>query len=173
MPLLPKGHVMITAERFWAKVDKRGPDECWPWTASVTKWGYGRFRVHGRRGDKAHRFSWELHNGPVPPGLFVCHRCDNPPCVNPDHLFLGTPKDNTGDMVAKGRLRPGRMPGEANPNAKLTREIARAIRAAHVAGVSLGRIAKRFEIGESTAWRVISNQAWIEDCAGSGKAGRT
>lgn len=94
------------AERFWAKVDKRGPDECWPWTGSCSRNGYGRIgRGRADEGaDGAHRVSWELANGrPVPQGLFVRHSCDNPICVNPAHLGIGTPADNTRDSIVRGR----------------------------------------------------------------------
>lgn len=92
------------AERFWAKVDKSG--DCWVWTAAKHDFGYGVFQLgrgpsEGLR--RAHVLSWLWSNGPIPDGLVVCHRCDNPPCVRPDHLFLGTLGDNTRDMVAKGR----------------------------------------------------------------------
>lgn len=95
-------------ERFWPKVDKRGPHECWPWKAGTTK-GYGTLGVHpsdgfSRRQMYAHRLSWQFANGiSVPAGMLVCHSCDNPLCCNPRHLWIGTIGDNNRDMNAKKR----------------------------------------------------------------------
>lgn len=92
--------------RFWSKVAKSHPDECWLWTAGVNSHGYGHFTLDACRGKKikVHRFSWQLHSGTeLPDELDVLHRCDNPPCCNPTHLFVGTAVDNVRDMIAKGR----------------------------------------------------------------------
>jgi hypothetical protein len=90
-------------ERFWSRVDTSGGLwACWPWTRGRNGAGYGLISQQ-HRDVSAHRLSWELANGPIPPGLYVCHTCDNPPCCNPSHLFLGTPTDNVRDMYAKGR----------------------------------------------------------------------
>lgn len=93
------------AERFWAKVTKlNGPDACWVWTSARNQYGYGLFWVTSlKRAIPAHRLSFALAGGVVPDGLCVCHRCDNPICVRPEHLFVATHGDNLRDMVRKGR----------------------------------------------------------------------
>jgi hypothetical protein len=95
-----RAKVQPLVERFWARV-RKGP-ECWEF-AGPTRKGYGQLGVGSGRHISAHRISWELANGPIPDGMQVLHTCDNPPCVNPAHLFLGTHQDNMDDMVAKGR----------------------------------------------------------------------
>lgn len=91
------------SERFWRFVRFNG--ECWEWTGSRSRRGYGRLKVDGRPVE-THRYSYELHCGAIPDGLLVLHKCDNPPCVNPLHLFLGTQLDNVRDMFRKGRNPP-------------------------------------------------------------------
>lgn len=90
-----------TTERFWSKVNIV-EKECWEWQASLDYFGYGNFYADGKN-CRAHRYSWTIHKGNIPKGLLVCHKCDNPKCINPDHLFLGTHLDNAFDMVEKGR----------------------------------------------------------------------
>jgi hypothetical protein len=89
-------------ERFWSKVDKRGEDECWEWKDHKDRGGYGKIWLSGRN-VLAHRFAWVIANGKMPDGLFACHKCDNPACCNPNHLFAGTSQDNIDDRVRKGR----------------------------------------------------------------------
>lgn len=116
---------------FWDRVDKSG--DCWLWTRARSH-GYGKvWSPDERRVVSAHRVAWELTNGAIPDGLCVLHRCDNPPCVRPDHLFLGTIKDNNDDKLNKGRLVSGfavvGYRGEKHWKARLTRQQAEEIRA--------------------------------------------
>jgi hypothetical protein len=100
-------------ERWEAKIDKSG--ECWIWTGSRGFYGYGQLRTgHSGVLERAHRLAWEFFRGPIPNGLFVLHRCDSPPCVNPDHLWLGTQRDNLRDCATKGRIRGGRPKATAS-----------------------------------------------------------
>jgi hypothetical protein len=140
------------AERFWAHVKKT--DVCWVWTASRQRFGYGQ--ISARRNGKrrcyaAHIISYELHYGKVPEGMFVLHVCDNPPCVRPEHLFLGTKKDNAVDMVQKGR--------NYVPQAgKITAEVKKkAIHLVTVEGVSKREAARRCGVTDTTVRRLIKN----------------
>ncbi len=102
---------------FWNLIERDG--DCWRWTGARDDKGYGRIYLEGKFW-LAHRFSHTIHFGEIPIGMFVCHHCDNPPCVNPEHLFLGTPRDNMIDCGAKGRIRCGDRNGERHPMVKLT-----------------------------------------------------
>jgi hypothetical protein len=93
-------------ERFWAKVDRNGPDECWLWKGAKNHAGYGKMRWCGGW-ELAHRIIFMMVHGPIPEGAFICHHCDTPSCVNPNHLFLGSALENNRDTLAKGR-RPRR-----------------------------------------------------------------
>lgn len=115
-------------DRFWSKVAVGDRNACWPWLAAVNMYGYGVFRLADKQ-VKAHRLAWILTNGEIPESLVVCHRCDNPPCCNPHHHFLGTKKENTQDCIKKGRFRRGYV--------KLTSDQVVAIRAASGTGASI------------------------------------
>lgn len=146
--------------RFWSKVDKgAGPDGCWPWTASASPHGYGRITIH-RRVELAPRVAWALVHGPIPKGLCVLHTCDNPPCCNPAHLFLGTHAVNMADMAAKGRAGQLGRRGEACPHSKLTEDHVRAIRAAVEAGRSQKEVGVEFGIDDSYVSRLVSRERW-------------
>lgn len=152
-------------ERFWAKVDRRGPTECWPWTANVDTRGYGRFQLNGRS-RRAHRVSYELSAGPIPEGMHVCHRCDNPLCVNPGHLFLGRDEDNVADKVAKNRQARGssigaKLSGDLGGAAKLTWADVRSIRAAAVSTLQAA-LATRFGVSKSAISLIVSGRTWKE-----------
>lgn len=146
----------INAERFWARIERRGPDECWPWMARRNVRGYGRARWDGRYA-AAHRVVWAMANGPIPPGLFVLHSCDNPPCCNPAHLHIGTHADNMAEMVSRGRAAPPQ--GEASPNAKLTAEDVRRIRSLYPSR-SLQSLADDYGLGKSSIKRVVTRETW-------------
>ena len=166
-PFRPRTVVPVE-ERFWSKVDRSG--DCWEWTAFRDRNGYGWFSVGGKT-VRAHRQSWEMANGLIPDGLLVCHRCDNPPCVRADHLFLGTPHDNTNDAAAKGRMASGdrngsrvhreRMPrGEANPFSRLDESTVRAIRGRRDEGALLREIAAEFDVSLPQVHKIVTRSAW-------------
>jgi hypothetical protein len=102
---MPQESLNKLADRFWAKVNIVAGGECWTWTRSRSRGGYGKFnaRINGKRVHTASRIAWIICHGIIPGRLHVLHRCDNPPCVRPDHLFLGTNLDNVRDSIAKGR----------------------------------------------------------------------
>jgi hypothetical protein len=148
------------AQRFWPKVDKSG--DCWVWTASKNDRGYGHFGRGGRT-VSAHRVAWELARGPIPEGLWVLHKCDNPPCVNPAHLFLGTPGDNARDREAKGRGNQGGggpRAGEVNGRAKVTGEIVMEMRRRYAEGENAAALGRLFGITQSAAHQAVSGRSW-------------
>lgn len=116
---------------------------------------------------RTHRLSWELANGPIPDGLWVLHTCDNPPCVNPAHLFLGTAADNNADMIAKGRhaQQIPAMRGEGNPSAKLRAADVRAIRARVALGASQAATARQFGVSRSLVNQVVRGHVWTTTAA--------
>jgi len=158
--------------RFWSKVDVRGPDECWEWAGAKTSKGYGAFRIGNHRIRKivgTHRFSWELHNAQeVPEGVMVLHSCDNPSCVNPAHLHLGTNQDNMREASERGRL-PGKRPGGSRSKrrcskrrcSKLTEDQVREIRRLHATGrYTQTRLGQMFEVCTTTIHYIVHRETW-------------
>lgn len=146
-------------ERFWAKVDRQGPEECWEWTAAKLPTGYGLIGVdrHGRLG-YAHRVSYQMaYGGAIPEGLYVCHRCDNPSCVNPAHLFPGTHQDNMDDRTSNGR----QPRGEDHATSKLTEKQVREIRLLYATGTGSYRgLGRLYGIGPTGIRRVVNRVTW-------------
>jgi hypothetical protein len=145
-------------ERLYSRIVKNG--ECWEYQGCRDRFGYGCFGMGRQKYVLAHRFSWELHNGPIPEDLCVLHKCDNPHCVNPDHLFLGTRAENSKDMQRKGRGRTVPKPGALNPAAKLTEDQVREIRRLHESGVSRKALQAAFKITACPIDRIVRNIGW-------------
>lgn len=149
--------------RFHAKVDRSGgADACWPFKGSRKGKGrYGRFCLPRPTHDAfAHRIAWAAHNRQEPGNMLVCHTCDNPPCCNPSHLFLGSVSDNYWDMVSKGRRRVAPLPGERNGNATLNEGDVREIwRLIHM-GWNNSKIAGHFGVGHAMISRIRLGLSW-------------
>jgi hypothetical protein len=153
----------ILLARFWSKVDVRGPGQCWPWRGARDKHGYGRFHTTGHIGTcLAHRLAFFLINGgDTEAEIDVCHRCDNPPCCNPDHMWAGNALENVCDAIQKGRFftGPGRR-GSTNGNSKLNEDQVITIRANVAAGRSLTSVAQEFSVGLSTVSQICRRETW-------------
>lgn len=149
-------------ERFWGYVTKSAPDDCWEWIGTSVPFGYGIFYLTASRGNKAriyaHRFSWEIHNAAeIPPGLFILHRCDNPRCVNPKHLYAGTVLKNAKDKVERGR----QQRGSKCYNAKLTeQDVAEMIKLRRTENTLLKDLSSRFGISMSIVSEILSGKVW-------------
>jgi hypothetical protein len=135
------------------------PDACWPWQGTISFYGYGVLNSVPERGKqaKAHRLSWEIHNGPIPDGLFVLHHCDTRACCNPAHLFLGTQQDNVADCVTKRRHGWVSHEGSRNPRALLTEADVIAIRASKQ---SYGRLAVVYGVSRGTIAHAKTGRSW-------------
>lgn len=142
--------------RFWDHVDiSPDPNGCWVWRGLTSTGGYGLVTIHYKM-YRTHQLAYELMTGPIPPGALVLHSCDNPPCVNPAHLRLGTDKDNALDRVARGR----QIQGTVHHNAKLTDDAVRDIRRLHAAGANISQLSRQFDINRHQIRDVIRRKWW-------------
>ena len=132
--------------RLWRKVTKT--DTCWIWTGAIAGWGHGRIQTSIGQIDATHRVSWRLHFGEIPDGLCVLHKCDNPPCVRPDHLFLGTLKDNTQDMLKKER----HLVKLSDEQQQEMRDLFAAEKATY------DELSRRFGVCKATTWKVLAGK---------------
>ena len=153
--------------QFWSNVDQTGgPDACWPWLRSLRRGGYGQWTAGGVNWP-THRYAWVHTNGPIPTGMLVCHHCDNPPCCNPAHLFLGTHLANNRDKDAKGRSRyhlrdgePFDRSGEHHGARKLTAAQVVEIRRLYAEGCTQTGLAHQFKVGQAQISRIVLRQRW-------------
>lgn len=151
-------------ERFFSYIDKNGPiapnlgTRCWIWTGCKDENGYGTIRYKGKN-LRAHRVSMEIHSGQVPPDYYTCHHCDNPSCVNPDHLFPGTPADNAQDRDRKNRRVD--ISGEQSPRAKLSEKQVITIRERYVfENITRKQLAKEFGVSVGCISGIVSGEKW-------------
>lgn len=150
------------ADKLEAYSDRSGgPDACWPWLRCATAAGYGWVNIGGGKCVLAHRAMWQDIHGDIPSGMVICHRCDNPKCINPAHLFLGTPRDNTQDMFAKGRRGYCGHPGVTHPKAKLTEAVVLEIRdrAARRTGTMRG-MGREYGVSGTTIRLIVQRKIW-------------
>lgn len=143
--------------RFWAKVAKT--DGCWEWQGTRTKDGYGQTKSN-RVSVYTHRLSWEMAHGAIPPGMTINHTCDNPPCVRPDHLVLGTQQSNMVDMKRRGRASGGTVQGSRVGTARLTEATAAAIRAEYAQGTSKRALAQKYGVARPTIYKLLAGETW-------------
>lgn len=161
---LKKHRSMSMRERFEKRVQRGEKDECWLWLGQINYAGYGIFSpagISGGRGDRAmaHRVAWELENGPIPKGKVICHKCDNPPCCNFNHLFCGTQLDNVKDCISKGR---NRGPcGEKSSTAKLTSKEVLVIREIFDCGLASTReLTRMFGMSYPNIRAIVTRKNW-------------
>jgi len=162
--------VRTLEQKFWERIDKSGPvpkhtpglGPCWVWIAGKDSFGYGRVNIGGRkeRPRGAHVVSWVIAHGGAWPALCVLHKCDNPACVNPDHLFLGTRLDNNNDKIAKGRNGFAIQLGEIHGMAKITESDVREMRRLRSLGMLQRHIGDRFGITQTNVSLIVRKKTW-------------
>jgi hypothetical protein len=150
-----------TRARFWSKVSILGSSDCWVWTASANRKGYGKFRLNNpRRTATASRVAYEMHTGKYVGKAFVCHSCDNPPCCNPSHLWLGDSMSNSMDSCAKNRNKVPLSKGQDNGNAVLTEDDVAKIRICFSLGENNCEISRKFGVTHQNVWRIRHGKNW-------------
>lgn len=150
-----------TVARFNTKYIAEPMSGCWLWIGARTQAGYGRL-ARNHKFFLAHRISRQISCGDVRPGHLVCHSCDTPSCVNPEHLWVGTPEENTRDCMSKGRLKPGRLLGEDASSSKLTDVTVLEIVKLHSEGTSCPDLARAFGVSRNTIGRVLNGETWSQ-----------
>lgn len=151
------------ADWFWSRLEE-APGDCRVWLGGKNEHGYGRIKRAGRQ-TRAHRVAYELAHGPIPEGLGVLHRCDNPPCCNPDHLYVGDQRANVQDAIERGRASPPPLlRGEDHPNSKIPDAELPVILARLAAGETQTAIARDYGVSQGAIWKV---KAGIRRAAGS------
>lgn len=159
-------HPFDNFDKRWRLDEATG---CWMWTGAVFNHGYGYFSSgpwYRKWVDCAHRASWQFYHGEIPHGLFVCHKCDTPLCVNPDHLFLGTPKENTQDAAKKNRM--NRPYGEDGNSTKLTEVDVIDILWLNSWGLNATQISKHYDVNDQSVRNIIRGRTWSQVCAHHG-----
>lgn len=156
-PLQVQYRGMSEIKRFLMRVNKSSSGECWPWTGSRQEKWHGQWRNANGDIEPTHRAAWRLFVSEIPKGMFILHKCDNPICCNPSHLFLGNQSDNCKDMWQKGRARPGKSLGEKHGMSKVTAEIVRDIRSSSESGKSL---ADKYGISQTTVGDIRKRKSW-------------
>lgn len=162
MPKTRGGQPVSIELRLWPRIIK-DPGGCWVWQGSRGNYGYGQVIFNGRL-HRTHRVAWELTHGLIPPGVEVCHACDNPPCINPAHLFLGTHQANMADMSRKGRSPAGKknpgLQGERNGFSKLTDTAVMEARTLRSQGLSFSKIGAKFGVTAQAIFQALKGKTW-------------
>jgi hypothetical protein len=156
LPCFNRARAKPAAERLASGLSQPTERGCREWMGKRDSKGYGQIPMGHSRYERAHRVAYALTYGPITPANKVLHRCDNPPCCEPSHLFGGTTADNAADMAVKGRS----VHGERHPGARLTENAVRQIRAAYAAGMSQRRLAAHYKVNDATIWFVVNKKTW-------------
>lgn len=153
-----QGHPDRVLEKFWKHVKIDSMTGCWQWTGGKNEFGYGIFCTDKRR-IRTHRYCWELFKEPIPKGMCICHHCDNPSCINPDHMFIGTQAENMADMRKKHRGSTKPRPGTENPAAKLSEQQVRIIFSMN-GTVRAEEVAQVFNVKKTSVYNIWSRITW-------------